>query len=159
MSHPVWLHILQGTRSLASRGFTTGSLTARICWKGAAGVSPLQSKLGGDGISRQEGFPGCPLDQLHIQGAQRMQTTSAMTLHIREESFRLAVLQMNAQHLGSVQRSCSSSGTSERCSQTLVRMLVFWKNILATIWKGTTVKCRSWGFTFTGRKIQVSAPS
>lgn len=62
-------------------------------------------------------------------------------------------------HLGSVQRSCSSSGTSERCSQTLVHMLVFWKNILATIWKGTTVKCRNWGFIFTGRKIQVSAPS
>lgn len=133
MSYPVWLHISQGIRSFASRGFTTGNLMARICWKGAAGVSPLQSKLGEEGVSRQEGFPGCPPDQLHIQGAQRMQTTSAMTLHIQEESFRLAVLQLNAQHLGSVQRSCSSSGTSERCSQTLVHMLFFWKNILATI--------------------------
>lgn len=34
---------------------------------------PLQSKLGEEVGSRQEGFPGCPLDQLPIQGMQHMQ--------------------------------------------------------------------------------------
>lgn len=61
--------------------------------QGSAGVFPLQSK---EGVSRREGFPGCPLDQLRIQGMRHMQTACAMTLHIREESPSLMVLQLNA---------------------------------------------------------------
>ena len=110
--------------------------------QGTAGVFPLQSKLEEEGVGRQEGFP---LDQLHIQGTQRMQTASAMTLHIREESPRLTVLQLNARHLGSVQMSCRPSCAPERCGQMLARVL-FLNNtckILATIWKGIAAKCGS----------------
>lgn len=106
---------LQGTRSLAKTGFATGHSTARISsWKGAAGVLLLPPKLGEEGLSRQRGISSW------TSCAFRECSTCAMTLHIREESPRLAAVQLNAQHLAPYKALCVQLCSPKRWSDIRV---------------------------------------